>query len=342
MRSTGALASLLLALALPTIALSAVACRSSHPPIEPTELDAGDGLVDAGEDAEDRDAGSDAGRDRPDIRVRIGTFNVRRYFDTICDSGMCASGDFEAAPSEMQFTSRTNQIAGAIRRLDADIVLLQEVEKRSCLDALRAALSPLYSSSAFGETGTDPAFATVDVGVLSNLPLLDVVTHRHEDLYRPDGSRTRFSRELLEVHFDAGGGARVIVFVAHFKSKDDDDPGRRLAEAQASYRIIGAATQEHPDALVVFGGDLNDDPPSQPMQALLSSGRLLRAAADLPVADQATVRYRGMGYAYDHLLVDTQSAGAYTPASTRVIRDGSAGLGGSDHAAVVAEFGFRY
>lgn len=77
--------------------------------------------------------------------------------------------------------------------------------------------------------------------------------HRDLVLYRPDGSRTSFSRELLEVHTTVEGEARVIFFSAHFRSKSNDDPGRRLAEARATRVILGDVATANPDALVVYG-----------------------------------------------------------------------------------------
>ena len=100
-----------------------------------------------------------------------------------------------------------------------------------------------------------------------------------EVLTRPDGSTTTFSRELLEVHVTKAGRA-IIFFAAHFRSKSNDDPGRRLAEAQATRRIVDAVAAANPRALVVLGGDLNDTPGSPPLDALTGNGGLLRAAAN--------------------------------------------------------------
>lgn len=266
--------------------------------------------------------------------VRVTTANLRRFFDTVCDSGSCGGDAYEALPTEAQFEARAQQIAEAIDGLESQIVLLQEVETQRCLDALTARL-PRYRTAVLGEIGTP---ASVDVAVLSEFELLEVRTHRHQPIYRPDGSETRFSRELLEVHLDAGG-VRVIVFTAHFRSKVNDDPGRRIAEAQAAREIVLASATGFPEALIVLGGDLNDTPDSEPLQILNGDGAFERPAEELAPGGDATYSYAGAGLAIDHLFRARSAAGAYLAGSVRIVRNpGQRGFAGSDHAAVRADF----
>ncbi len=265
--------------------------------------------------------------------VRIAAFNVHRFFDTVCDSGSCGGSNYEELPSPEEFSARASQLAAAITSLNAGVVLVEEVESQASLEALRTRL-PGLPWAVLGETG---APASVDVGVLSAWPITQVLGHREQELRRPDGSATTFARELLEVHLDVAG-AEVVVFAAHFRSKSNDDPGRRLAEAQGAYAIVTAVAAERPRALVVLGGDLNDVPGSPPINALEQGGSLLRVASDRPSGDVWTYSYFGNLQAIDHLFLARNDGGGYVPASFRAVRDGSRGLGGSDHAAVVADF----
>jgi predicted extracellular nuclease len=259
--------------------------------------------------------------------LRVATFNVRRFFDTVCESGTCESEDYEAQPSAAFFEQRATQIASAIRALDANVIALQEIETQACLDALLARLPELH-----GVLGEISTVASVDVAVLAKAPIDRVVRHReNEPLLLPDGTTTTFSRELLEVH--AGG---VIMFAAHFKAKSNDDPPRRLAEAQVSRRIALEAAARSPDAVVLLAGDLNDTPGSPPLDALLSDGGLIRLADDLPLSAQSTYYFQGSGQAIDHLLLAPNAAARRVPRSSRAWRDGT-GWGGSDHAALSSE-----
>jgi predicted extracellular nuclease len=268
-------------------------------------------------------------------RVRLATFNVRRFFDTVCDSGACGPDDYEVLPSPDAFAARADQLAAAIAGLDADVIALEEVETQACLDALLARLGDVMPNGVLGEIGSA---ASVDVAVLSKTAIDEVVRHRAaHPLALPSGAVTTFSRELLEVHTRAANGAEVVLFAAHFKSKSNDQPDRRLAEAQVSSEIVNAVASARPGVLVVLGGDLNDTPGSPPLNALTVDGGLVRVADDLPIAGQGTYTYGSSSQAIDHLLLAPGVAAMRVPRSSRVWRDGR-GWGGSDHAALTSEF----
>lgn len=264
--------------------------------------------------------------------IRVATFNVRRFFDTVCDSGMCGPGDFEEVPSQAYFDGRAAVLAEAIADLDADVVILQEVENQTCLDALSARL-PELPNARIGELGYP---ASVDVAILTDLPISQVVSHAGDVFPNPDGGETSFTRDLLEVHLD-GGTREVIALCAHFRSKVDDNPGRRLAEGTRAGALLAGLAAARPEALIVLGGDLNDVPGSPPLNALEAASPLLRAAADL--ADDTTYFYDGKAQAIDHIYQALDAAGAYVPGSARVFHGASDwGYGDSDHAALRATF----
>ncbi len=267
--------------------------------------------------------------------ISIATFNVRLFFDTKCNSGKCSGDDFEVVASASGFEARADEIAAAIRTIDADIILLQEIENQPCIDALASRL-PSYDSVHLGEQGYP---ASLDTAIFSTLPTLEVVSHQDEEFPHPEGGTTSFTRDLLEVHFEVGG-ARVIVFDAHFRSKVFDDPGRRLAEGQRAGEWLALRAQEHPDALIVLGGDLNDTPGSAPLLALEGAATVSRVAAELD--DDSTYVYGGNSQAIDHLYLVTTDAGEHLENSSVIFRilknSGWSGFGGSDHAALRSNF----
>lgn len=266
--------------------------------------------------------------------IVVATFNVHLFFDTVCDSGQCGGGAFEEVYSNAEFTYRADQIAAAIAELDADVVLLQEIESQDCLDALVSRL-PGYPTAYLGETGFT---ASIDTALLSRLPLIEIRSHGAAPIPLPGGGSTHFARDYLEAHLDADG-RRLIAFVAHFKSKNDDDPERRLAEATAARDLIDLSVDSYPDALVVMGGDLNDVPGSPPLQAIEAGGGTSRVASELG-EDDWTYVFDGDTRAIDHLYLSTRSGGgSFVAGTARVLRDpGQDGWGGSDHAALRGTF----
>lgn len=266
--------------------------------------------------------------------LTVATWNVERYFDLRCDTGRCSPWDYEELPSPEGFATRGQELALAIEAMGADIVLLQEVESDPCLEEIQRNLTQPYPIAWLGETG---GAASVDVAVLARGRRLEVRGHRHQAIPRAEGGSTTFARELLELHLELEG-RHIIVFSAHFKSKSNDDPGRRLAEATAAHQIVRQTQEEHPEALVILGGDLNDTPGSAPLDALESDGALLRVASELSPEDW-TYRWQNSGQAIDHLFLAREGGGAYLPGSAQVWRGtGGTGYAGSDHGALSASF----
>jgi endonuclease/exonuclease/phosphatase family metal-dependent hydrolase len=302
------------------LGLAAVcACTSSTTGSGPVE--------DAGVTMVVRDAGA-----LPPTVLTFATFNTARFFDTVCDSGNCVGSAFEDQLSPSGFAQKAATLRDGILGLQADVVMLQEVESQACLDALVTLLEDVYPVAILGEYGTP---ASLDVAILAKGRLLEVQHHLNIPLRRPDGTSTRFSRDLLEVHLDFGG-QRVVGFAAHFRSQFNDDPGRRLAEAQMAHTIITARTTTFPDAVVVLGGDLNDTPGSPPINALDANGTLQRVAADRGAA-AGTYVYNGSLQAIDHIYLGRDSAGSYIPGSAQVVGDPASGYSSSDHAALRAQ-----
>ncbi len=267
--------------------------------------------------------------------LRAVTYNSHLFFDLVCDSGRCGPSDFEQVPSAQAFASKADSVSSALRRLSADLVALQEIENQNSLDAIMGGLRDVYPTAVLGETG---AAGSIDVAVLSTGSLVTVRRHRDRILKRPDGTTTTFSRELLEVHVSLRG-RRLVMFAAHFRSKVSDDPGRRLAEAQATGDIIQKTAQEFPDAVIVLGGDLNDTPGSPPLVALEATPGLLRVAKDRPLSSIATYSWNGELSAIDHLFLVQNARVDYVSGSAAAQHDATRfGLAGSDHAALLADF----
>lgn len=264
--------------------------------------------------------------------LKIASLNVHRLFDTTCDSGACAPGDYEEAPSPSAFAAKVTDLTTGISRLDAQLVLVQEVETKGCLDALAAKL-PKLPYGYLAETG---APASVDVGLLSAFPITETRSHR-DPIPLPNGDPTTFARDLLEAHIASPEG-ELVVFVAHFRSKVNDDPDRRLAEARAARRIVVDAAASHPNAIVLLGGDLNDVPGSPPLEALAEGGLLLRVSEGLPTSEIGTIHYGGGMLAIDHFFLARSTVGKSVQGSFQVFRDTTSGFAGSDHGAIRANF----
>ena len=266
-------------------------------------------------------------------RIRIATFNVHHLYDTRCNSRDCGRYDFERVLSKKQYKKRIKQIAKAIDSMDADIVLLQEVENWDVLKDIQAELEHPFETIRLGEYNIP---GSLNVAILAKGRLIKAYSHKKEKFDHPNREKkTSFTRDLLEVHLEIDG-SHVIVFAAHFRSRYNDDPGQRLAEAQTARKIVIRFSKRYPDAIVILGGDLNDVPGSKAIKALEEEGILLRAGSELPLKKLNTYKYRKEHIAIDHLFISTISSGQYVKKSAHII--GKGGLAGSDHSALCADF----
>ena len=267
-------------------------------------------------------------------QVRVATFNVHRLFDTVCDSKNCGGKNYEPQPSQEEYDAQIADIARSIRTIDADIVLLQEIEKESSVIDLQNALS-IYPAYAFGECGYR---ASLDVAILTRGTIDAVETYRSGYSYTdPTGKPRPLSRELIRADIDLNG-IKISAFTTHLVSRVSDPTGaRRRAEAAYTQQVIAEFAAQNPQRFIVFGGDLNDTPTDTTVIDLEKDGILIRDAKNLP---PATVYTWGNEVAFDHLFHNAPLSPHWAK-TARICNDNPAtGLGTSDHCALKSTYTF--
>jgi endonuclease/exonuclease/phosphatase (EEP) superfamily protein YafD len=254
--------------------------------------------------------------------VRVATWNVHDLFDPV--DRVSAPGDLDELPSPAEVDAKLERVAGVVERLDADVLLLQEVENLSLAEALAARAG--YPEARLVE-GFDPR--GIDVAVLSRLPLDRYVSHLGET--GPDG-RPLWSRDCVEAH--AGQGTLVLVGT-HLVSRLTDPVGdRRRAQAARLREIADELSRSSPGALVLAGGDLNDEPGSDSLAPLLADGAWVDALAEMGQASSWTWIGGGGGARLDYLLVPSEDAWRVVSAA---VLDGADVAAASDHRPVVVD-----
>lgn len=175
----------------------------------------------------------------------------------------------------------TLAVAQRINAMDADVLLVQEVEDQRALeDFNRDHLSGRYGQVMVID-GNDPRFIDVGILVRGALHLGRVTTWKHaRHRQRPDDPQGIFSRDLLEVELlDSAGTHRLTVFNTHLKShfvdewnqeehrkktaaeiaaEHHDADERRRQQAETASTIISARIGEP----MLVAGDMNDPPDS--------------------------------------------------------------------------------
>ncbi|MCW5791195.1 MAG: endonuclease/exonuclease/phosphatase family protein [Polyangiaceae bacterium] len=279
--------------------------------------------------------------------VRIATFNARNLFNDRIDGEPGILDEAGSTPSTAVYQAKLRNTATLLAQLEAHVIVLQEIENRAVLDELaaRSELGREYPHR-YLVAGNDPR--GIDVGLMSTLPIISQVSHRADLFPRtdlPDGPKYRYARDCIEVQLEVAGRSLHVLGV-HFKAKSNDDPDKRLAEAQHTRLLADATLARDPEALVVVLGDFNDFPGSPPMNALDGAAPLLFTSAGrrLPNARAWTVESSsapGGRALHDDLLTSPSLTGAYVNGSVHILHDAElsrelADL--SDHAPVVASY----
>ncbi len=228
--------------------------------------------------------------------LTLATYNVQNY--TLEDRQLADGGGFR--PDYPKPESEKAALRAVIRKLDADVIALQEMGGPPFLEELRRDLATEGLRYPYGE-----AMLAADekrgLAVLSRVPLGAVTAHRDlagartaaasaptADTPAPKPEPVR--RGLLEVNVpwpEGGGSGVVTLFVVHLKSRlsdDKTDPAaddQRAAEAVAvRERILQRVPKPETDdggtinpGRYVVMGDFNDVPGSRALRAVQAKGK---------------------------------------------------------------------
>lgn len=281
--------------------------------------------------------GAGGGAPKDPLPLRVLNWNVRNYLNDKNDS---AAFD-EVVRTTAQYVAHRKAIGVVLAALDPDVAVLQEVENEAALaDLVESELGGKYTAIGLVD-GNDPR--AIDIGIISKIPLEKVVSHKDEQfpLNGTVGPTYRFSRDCPEYHFTYNG-RKIVLLGAHFKAKEDDNPNKRLAEAQRTRAIADSLVAADPSRGIVVLGDFNDLPGSPPYLAVLGEGDgVYTNAPDFVAAnDRWTYDYQGALELVDHQMSNAFFAGMLDQASV-VIRHGNDVEAATDHSPVLATYNVK-
>lgn len=312
------------------------------------------------------------------MAVTFATFNVRNLFlaDDPRGEGRGAVGSEKRRAFVRE---RCEHLAAQIARVDADVVLLQELTGPASLDALADAIGSRLPYTTRFAASTDER--GIGNGILARLPVRWVRSHGTSALpipvfvegqSAPYGEALPLRRPFVHALVEARELGEVHVFGAHLKSQSarplrradgaevtpasavDHAEGlframlMRAGEALHLRRLVDEALDGLPEAerKAVVLGNLNDTADSFPLRLLRSRGpTALHPAIELLTSGRRrTVIHGGEGAVIDHALLTWP---LYRQVRSVVVHDdGLKELGrhestaiASDHAPVVVEVG---
>lgn len=263
-----------------------------------------------------------SGADPGPAAVRVATWNVHDLFDEV--DRRAPPGALDEVPTAAAVAAKLEAVAQVLNRLDADLVLLQEVEDLPLLT--RLAVRAGYPEARLVE-GNDPR--GIDVALLSRLPVRRYRSHAGE---AGEDGRPRWPRDAVEAEV-AAGGSRLVLLGTHLSSHLSDPSGaRRFAQAGALRALADGLAAG--GALVVVAGDLNDEATAPALSPLFGDGSWEDLTATLPAASAWTWSGAAGRFALDHL---TLPAGEGWRLLDGWVAEGPDVAAASDHRPLVAD-----
>lgn len=273
---------------------------------------------------------------------RVATFNVENYL-------------VRPVPGRKpKPESSRDHVARLIAESRADVVALQEVGDADALWDLQRRLGGMGFPLPHAEIarGHD---TNICVAVLSRFPFLHRRQHTNE-AFLLDGRRLRASRAFAEVSFAPNPAHRVVLLVAHLKSKRAvglaAESEMREQEARLLRERADAILRADLDANLVVCGDFNDTPDSPALRALVGRGPMAlidtRPAEPMDAGTAPAATRRSITWTHhfaredaytriDYILVSRGLAREWRREDTRIHATPDWGLA-SDHRLLVAGF----
>lgn len=278
----------------------------------------------------------------PIVKVKLATFNVHNFFDSTDDP----EKDDEVL-SENEVAIKIAQLGTALRKLDADIVALQEIET---LDVLKKLVNEELSSEGYDhvylQSGNDPR--GINVALLSRYKVLSVTSHSGDHFPGIDPSDSNsywFSRDCLEVAIETSENRKLIVLINHLRAYDYSEPELantiRYAQAQRVRSIVDSILKWEPSANIAVVGDFNDEPASKTLSLVMSGDApLYDPLSPLTLNERYTYYYKGDKKQIDYILVSPSLKAGYVSGSAYVSHS-TTFSDTSDHYPVAASFNVK-
>ena len=260
--------------------------------------------------------------------IRLATYNAENLFDAIDDPDLSGRNeDIDDAKPEAELQG----LADAIHGLDADILVLEEVESKAVLTWFRDTyLSDMgYTEIASVDAGDARG---IEQSVLSRYPIVSVTNWPGKLLggIHPEkwgsqknwnaGEPIAFHRSPLRVVVKIPTGAAkpylLTLFAVHFKSGRYGDYWRE-AESRGLVEILNDTLAKDPAANIVVLGDFNAQISDKSVRELLDAGFVDAFGAE-DLSTSATKTHES-GRRIDLILVNDNLKAEIVPRSAFVL-----------------------
>lgn len=192
--------------------------------------------------------------------ISILDWNLETFFDGQFDGNEYTEFKNEKAGWSMEkYSVRLERLAEVIKKMDADVVVMEELEKEDQLHDIFNQLAGNFNFSKLYKYGTFAASkdGSIGCGIISRFPLKEITVH--EISFDSSKEKQPSMRPIIQMNIDTGKKS-LTLFVNHWKSKsggaEETDFWRNLQEKNLS-RLISNALDKN--SFVIATGDFNRD-----------------------------------------------------------------------------------
>lgn len=207
--------------------------------------------------------------------VRVATWNVENFVDSYDDPYVDVERENEPGP---EVEARIERLAQAIRRMNADVVVLQEFESEAFLQRVVDSHLPESGYRFFASTESPTWFQ--NVVVMSRYPL--GVLHSYADVTTPIAGFTAdngapeatslINHRLWLVEVQTRPDDRLHLVGAHLKAgRSPRDRAWRIGQIRFLHTELARLLEDRPSGDVLVAGDLNATANSPELRLLLNT-----------------------------------------------------------------------
>jgi len=251
--------------------------------------------------------------------IRLAAYNVENLFDDVDDPTL--QGEYDDIKMVTK-PARLQAIADEIRKLDADVLCIEEMESFDCLKWFRDKyLKDMGYQYAYSEDVG--YYRGIEQACLSRYPISAHETFVKADLSAMDalregegwaGKKTdqgkKFQRSPLKVRIDVDG-MPMTIYCTHLKAGGKEFDFQRESEALQIAEFVKADLAADPHACVAVVGDFNATPSAKAAKVLPDHG--MRTAYEFRAVKKGNTKdlytTHDSGRAIDYIFMSPDLAG---------------------------------
>lgn len=201
---------------------------------------------------------SDDSKENAKESIKVMNWNLQTFFDANFDGNEYAEYKSpKSGWSQQRYEARLDKLASVIKETDADVIIMEELEKEEQIQDIANRLSgtfdfkKLYSQAIFATNEG----ASIGCAVLSRLPIEEVTVHA---LDIREGSKQPSMRPIIRLSI-LSKDRELTIFVNHWKSKSggaEESEIWRKRQEKLLADLIWAAKK---DGAVLAVGDFNKE-----------------------------------------------------------------------------------